>query len=240
MEDSDIIEVVEVLQKRRGILNKFGHQGQDRRILNRKSDVSRSTVYRSIEELQAHDIIHEHEQEYKVTSFGKFVHDEFKRFIDYIEKIREVCDLMDQPVEGGLQKPFIRNSSIKHATVENPNRPLNYLTYFATFSGDFHIYTPYCTNDILESLSMIVDNVESVTLYSESNFDHGGVKSVCTDKDVNYHTIEGGPEYLVAYSGDWLNMVIVIVFDKIGRPTAVLFTNGKSSVDWALDVLNSG
>lgn len=155
----DIEPVADVLRKRAPLLELLADAPRDQRDLRDELDVSRSTVYKSIQELTDLDLVTDRGETYALTGFGRLAwqrHDEYIARLSRLETGRRLLQTLpeDRPFPSSL---FERGRIIvpgRHA----PERPLDRLSIAGERTRNLRVVSP---SGMPRFLADLHENVEA-------------------------------------------------------------------------------
>ncbi len=155
----DIETVADLLRKRTALLESLADTPKDQRTLRDELGVSRSTVYKSLQELAEADIVIQRNGRYELTGFGRFAwqrHDEYLARLRRLDAGRRLLETLpdDRPFPPSL---FERSRIIvpgRHA----PERPLDRLSAAGERSDHLRVVSP---SGMPRFLADIHDDVEA-------------------------------------------------------------------------------
>jgi predicted transcriptional regulator len=171
--------VVAALEKRARLLRMLADGPMDKPALRDALDVSRSTVYKALRELEELGLVHRVDDGYALTQFGRLArrkHDEFRATVG------RLCDATDVlgAVPDGCLLPvsFVERGRVVGATRHAPERPMAAYESVAADAGRMRVlsgvamprYLPRLHERVVERGDLAVDLVvtEAASEYLES------------------------------------------------------------------------
>lgn len=120
--------LLDVIEKRIDVLDSLLADGKDKRELVGELDCSRSTVDRSVRELEAAGVVEYADGEYRTTTFGRLATEEYREFerrVETMERLEPVLEWL--PVdEFDLDFGCLADAELVVSTPADPYAPANH------------------------------------------------------------------------------------------------------------------
>ncbi len=141
--DSDIGAVADLLHKRTPLLESLADTSKDQRDLRDELGVSRSTVYKSLQELVDADIVTDRNGRYELTGFGRFAwqrHDEYLARLSRLNEGRQLLETL--PDDRQFPPSLFERGRIIVPGRHAPERPLDRLSAAGDRSTRIRVVSP--------------------------------------------------------------------------------------------------
>lgn len=122
-------EVMAVVARRGRVLRAMGRTGIEKRELIDALDVSRSTVDRSVRELEAIDLIERTGGEYRLTLPGRIALEEYDRFASRMDGLfSAISSLSSLPVDAPFDAAVLEDATVVRTERHSPHVPVTHLS----------------------------------------------------------------------------------------------------------------
>ncbi|MES3517476.1 MAG: ArsR family transcriptional regulator [Natronomonas sp.] len=155
----DIGTLSSVLEKRSELLRTLAEGPRTQRALRDELGVSRSTVYKSLRELEAEGLVAEGTDRYRLTPFGRLAwrrHNDYRVRLARLDRTRELLSAIPESLR--LPLSLFEQGRIVFPTRSNPERPLNRMSELGERADRLRCVSPA---GIPRYLSNIHDRVEA-------------------------------------------------------------------------------
>lgn len=242
-QNSDPRDVINVLSKRGHILEYVFKGVQNRSELVDKVEESRSTVYRSLSELEDAGIVEEFAGEYEPTFFGEFVFEEYKRFDKSVNDIQTARDLlMTLPSANAFNPEAIKGADIIKPTRQEPDRPIQALKQAITNASSLKGIAPttllldiVCKHSLtgISTGELLVEET-SLQYFEQKNAEK--LNQIWSNKQFDvYEKATEIPFGLILVEDDYPTMIIV-VYNRQGELKGLIRNNSERAISWAMEV----
>ena len=165
----------EILSRRERVLDALADGPKDQRDLRGALDVSRSTAYKSLRELEEAGLVRQIDDgSYRLTQYGSLVH---RRHSDYAERVSRLAEaevvVEALPDDRLIPLSFVERGRLMVATPHAPERPLEGLNEEANRSHDYRVLSPIALPRFLPTIH---ERVERGDLASELLVESGAVE----------------------------------------------------------------
>jgi predicted transcriptional regulator len=167
----DIDSLADTLRKRAPLLNLLADSPRDQRDLRDELNVSRSTVYKSLQELREADLVAERDGRYELTGFGRLA---WQRHDDHVARLhrlavgRRLIETLpsDRPVPLSLFERGQITVPGRHA----PERPLDRLTDAGSRADHLRVLSPSGMPRLFSDVHENVDaDEQTATILAEAD-----------------------------------------------------------------------
>lgn len=125
MNEPNPSEAIAVITRRGGVLRAVDRKGVGKRELVEELDVSRSTIDRSVRELEANGFIERTSSGYRRTLAGELALDEFETFESRVEGVVNSLDVLESlSPDASLDAAVFEDATIVRSDRHLPNRPV--------------------------------------------------------------------------------------------------------------------
>jgi predicted transcriptional regulator len=215
----------------------------DKREIQQKLDVSRTTVDRAFIELEDAGVVTSTGSEYDLSPYGKLLFEEYRRFFDRCNDIRAVQTLLAYlPSETTLDRCVLNSATVHHASRSAPQKPLDALEGLLQRSerleGRLPVVVPRTVANLHRQVMttdvevQLVFEAESITHLSDN---HGeklheiltadGVEVRCSDSELPFGLVVGNDE-------TWLGG-----YDTDGSLKGAIVNDDEAAVEWATETV---
>lgn len=227
------------------LLDEEGNRGVDKRTLVERLDCSRSTVDRSVRELASLDLVTYDDGEYRPTTLGLLVVEEYRDFEERVETLERLEPALEwfPADEFGLDVGCLSGADVIVSTPNDPYAPANHHADVMAESESFRGLLPAVglnqlevgTEAVMESghyQTLVVESGVAEQLRSKPHYAEkidellasGRVEIMVTEDDIPY------------FLGLYDETVHVGVDDEDGMPRALIETSAEEAREWAESV----
>lgn len=168
---ADIGAVADLLRKRTPLLESLADTPKDQRDLRDELGVSRSTVYKALQELAEADIVTDRNGRYELTGFGRFAwqrHDEYLARLSRLDDGRRLLETL--PDDRQLPPSLFERGRIIVPGRHAPERPLDRLLTAGERSTHLRVVSPSGMPRFLADLHADVEaNERTATIVVEAD-----------------------------------------------------------------------
>ncbi|WP_135825989.1 helix-turn-helix transcriptional regulator [Halorussus ruber] len=234
--------LLDVLEQRIDALESVRESGKDKRELVESLDCSRSTVDRSIRELESHGLVAYSAGEYRPTTFGRLALAEYRRFEERVETMKRLKPALEWlPVEEfDLDFGCLTDAEVIVSTPSDPYAPANRHADVASQAETFRALLPAVGLNQLEAgrQSAVEDGQRQHVVVEPSVAEQLREKPHYAEKieemldtgRVEISVSEGDIPYFL---GLYDEIVHVGVEDEDGIPRALIETDAEEIREWA-------
>jgi predicted transcriptional regulator len=240
-ESPPALDVVNALQRRSSLLELLAAEPSDIRDLRDELDLSRSTVYNAVRELESLGIVTQVDGRYRLTTFGRAA---FQQYDQFIARFTRLCDVGAElaallpPIE--IPADVFANADIVAAESHAPDRPFDAFERFIGTSDSIRAFAPVTgaryvdlVNDQLRSRGVTADLVteERVVDYILAHHRAELLDSLAHDGFRFYRTTERLPFGLVLVEEPDPRLGLLL-YDERGQFRVFLTTDSEMSLEW--------
>lgn len=152
------------LARRERVLDALAAGPTDQRELRDALDVSRSTAYKSLRELEDAGLVRQVEDGcYRLTQFGSLVHRRHAEYVARIGRLREARSVAEAlPDDLLVPLAFVERGHLVVASPHAPERPLDRLDVESNRSHDYRVLSPIAVPRFLPDIHGRVDRGDLV------------------------------------------------------------------------------
>ena len=234
--------LLDVLEQRIDALESVRETGRDKRELVETLDCSRSTVDRSIRELESLGLVAYSEGEYRPTTFGRLALAEYRGFEERVETMKRLKPALAWlPVEEfDLDFGCLADAEVIVSTPSDPYAPANRHADVASQAETFRALLPAVGLNQLEAgreaaverdqhQRIVVESGVAERLRNERHYAEK-IEEMAATGQVEISVYDGTiPYFLGLYDG----IVHVGVEDDDGMPRALIETDAEEVRSWA-------
>lgn len=194
---NDVTDILSTVNKRRDILALVERGIHDRREIARRADLSKTTVYRSLNQLEEAGLVTDTGDGYLTTDFGAWLFDEFDSLFERSSLALEHRELLYHlPME--FDPGQFEDGETVHSREYDPQAPYRALERYVEASSSITAITPTLQRTVLDSLSTSLDSGQlEVELFTDdeavsavpSEYDE-----VLSHEDTETNVVESPPE----------------------------------------------
>ena len=165
----------ETLGRRERVLDALATGPLDQRDLRDELDVSRSTAYKSLRELEEAGLIRQADDgRYRLTQYGSLVHRRHSEYVARIERLEAARPFVEAlPEDLLVPLAFVERGQHVIASPHAPERPLERLDAESTVSHEYRVLSPIAVPRFLPDIH---DRVERGDLAVELLVESGAVE----------------------------------------------------------------
>jgi len=163
------------LGRRERVLDTLAPGPMDQRDLRDELDVSRSTAYKSLRELEAEGLVRQADDgRYRLTQYGALVHRRHSEYAARVERLEATRPLVESlPEDLVVPLAFVERGHLVLASPHAPERPLDRLDTESSPSHDYRVLSPIAVPRFLPDIH---DRVERGELVVEMLVEAGAVE----------------------------------------------------------------
>jgi len=164
----------ETLARRERVLGALGAEPMDQRELRDELDVSRSTAYKSLRELEEAGLVRQDGNgHYRLTQYGSLVHRRHAEYVARISRLRAARTVVEAlPDDLLVPLAFVERGQFEIASPHAPERPLERLDAESRLSSDYRVLSPIAVPRLLAEIH---DRVEEGDLVVELLVEAGAI-----------------------------------------------------------------
>lgn len=224
--------------KRKKIVERLIAGTSDRTELVNEVDVSRSTVYRALDDLEDKGLVETRGGEYKVTQMGEVLH----RAVNQLVHVTEAVDTLSTVVEGeclrSLPVETLSESSIITPSRCSPKRHLKRICNLISASQSIEIILPILTPAIVRSVATCSQDTHIEVTVSEKVFKY--LSSTPVDEQTkaflssidDLRVINSCISYAVFLFREPESTIALLFYDRCRANVAVI-DNSDETYEWA-------
>jgi predicted transcriptional regulator len=165
----------ETLARRERVLDALAAGPMDQRDLRDALDVSRSTAYKSLRELEEVGLIQQADDgRYRLTQYGSLVHRRHSEYVTRIARLGTARTVVESlPDDLLVPLAFVERGHPVVASPHAPERPLDRLDHETALSNDYRVLSPIAVPRFLPEIH---DRVERGDLVVEFLVESGAVE----------------------------------------------------------------
>jgi predicted transcriptional regulator len=247
-ESPSALDVVNTLQRRSSLLELLAAEPADIRDLRDDLDVSRSTVYNAVRELESLGIVIQVDGRYRLTTFGRAA---FQQYDQFMSRFTRLCDVGAElaallpPVE--VPADVFADADIVAAESHAPDRPFDAFGRFIAASDRMRGFAPVTgaryvdlVNDQLRSRGVTADLVteERVVEYIRTHHRTEILEALAHDSFRFYRTSRQLPFGLVLVEEPDPRLGLLL-YDERGQFRVFLTTDAEAAVEWGARMYDS-
>lgn len=247
MNGSDVRETVDVLVKRAELLDRLREGPTNKRDLRDDLDVSRSTVYKAVRELEEQDVVEQTDEGCRLTLLGRLLVEEYGEFTELVGHLTRHESLLsvlppDAPVTPNVLVGAERVVTERHA----PTRPAERLEREVRSADSVVGLSPVVVPRYVE---LFHEEIVSNDLSADLVMERPVVDYVRTDHADQFEEALGTGRLRVRRTDETLpfglvvterpadpDSAIVIVYDGAGELRGVIVNDAPTAVEWGRDV----
>lgn len=248
MSSGDPAPLTTLVQRRDDVLGSLGTDPVAKQDLDRRLDVSRSTIDRAIEELLAADLVEETDGGYRQTLAGRLALAEHERLRRGVGGVVEAADLLGAlEDDADLAPELLAGARVVEATAEAPERPLeavydlvdraSFVRGFGVAIHDRQVDT-YHRRFVEEGLGGEVVLTASAIEQLLGRYPDGFQDALAADRVAFWETDEAFPYSLTLAETPDGPHVGVMVYAEDGIPGSVV-NDTEAAVGWARERFES-
>lgn len=238
-------EVLSTLTKREAILYAVDITGCDKREITQSVSVSRSTVDRSIRELENVGLVTRGTDGYRRTLLGELILSEYYRFKSQTTELLSAGEIFTElPPETKLGRTLLDDATIVTASQATPNEPISELCELLAEATECRMYAPVVLPSLIKSHDRVLSGVDSLDLFitdpvlSQIVSNHDDTIQKVQDS-INFKLVEQElNSFVVSITNSRYSQAAVLVLDGTRRQ-ALIKNCGDEAVAWVDSQLDS-
>lgn len=169
--ECDVASLADTLRKRAPLLARLADGPRDQRDLRDELGVSRSTVYKSVSELEEAGLVAECEAGYALTEFGRLAWQRHDAYLARLRRLDEARPLLEAiPEDRQLPPSLFEHGRIIVPGRHAPERPLVRLEELGADADHLRVASPAGMPRYLEVLhENVADGAQTVTMIVEGD-----------------------------------------------------------------------
>lgn len=237
--DADFRDVISTVVKRRPFLDTLADGPTAKRDLRDELDLSRSTVYKAVRELEEQGLVAETDEGVGLTLVGRLLADEYRTFETHAAGIHDSAGLLAVlPADAPVTVDAVLGAETVLAERHAPTRPVEYIddlvrradhvfgatpVVLAQFVDIFHeeiVHGDLTADLVLETPVVEYLREDHAERLAEA-LDTGRLSIERTDESLPFGFVSSESEGLV-----------LIVYDESGELRGVLLNDSRDAIDW--------
>lgn len=241
-QESDVQDVIETVVKRAAFLDRLAAGPTAKRDLRDDLDVSRSTVYKAIRELEDAGIAEQTEEGCRLTLFGRLVVEQYWTFAEAVDDIEPHASLLGVlPPDCPMITGVLVGAEIILTEQHAPYRPVGRIEDVVRNADSVTAMTPVVVPQYVDLFrEQIVERDTTAELVLESpvveylRSDHGErfAETLETGRLAVWETSETIPFGIVAS----LDEIAVLVYTENGELAGILVNDTDAALDWGREM----
>ncbi|WP_435178093.1 helix-turn-helix transcriptional regulator [Halorussus sp. AFM4] len=237
--DADFRDVISTVVKRRPFLDRLADGPTAKRDLRDELDVSRSTVYKAVRELEEQGLVAETDGGVRLTLVGRLLADEYRTFETHAAGIHDCAGLLSVlPADAPVTVDPVLGAETVLAERHAPTRPVEYIEDLVRSADRVVGASPVVLaqyvdvfHEAIVSGGLTADLVLEAPVVEYMREDHADRlgEALDTGRLTIHQTDETLPFGFVASEEEGL---VLIVYDESGELRGVLLNDAREAVDW--------
>ena len=234
-------EALSTLLHRGNLMTEIIEKPTQRKNLYRRLDQSRSTVYRGLEQLEECGFVVEVAGNYEVTPVGKFVFENYERFVNIIQLSSKYKDLIDPLYSDteSLPSALLQDADILYSEEYIPAKLLGYVQEMirdsTTMRGFISDCSPELFNEVFNQINdecLIGSMVMSEDLFGFAAEHADGIPQ---SEEFELYRTDQLPKFTLLLSKKPNKRLVVVVFDGKGGIQGIIDTQNVPAYFWGLE-----
>ena len=235
----------ETLHKRSELLQAVANQPHTKPELIDVIGKSRSTVDRSVEDLEAVDCIERRDGAYCITMKGKLALTEYTSYSGVTNSIEAAGDILNHlPEESTISRDFLKDVTVHQAdprvpgtALEESNKLLQASTRMIGLAPTAPTWYPEILGDVVRNQSLTVEIVvEEAVFQSLSDVKGDEIASLAAHDEVTFYTFQDSLPYALWVMDQGDSAYAGITVYENGGVQGILVNNSTEAVTWAKGV----
>lgn len=245
MSESVAPDTVGILTKRGHLLDVLVDESASRSELRNAFDESRSTIYRGLAQLESRGLITEEDGEYRATTVGKLLFEEYRTFLDTVESVWDERELFrtSRAIADSFPVAALRDGDVLVSDEHAPAHVFRRLRSTIESADSIRGVVPAVLPASLDwyRSAMADDAFEVEVVFSEPAFEYlldvereSLDELVSSDHCVVRRTTAEVP-FGVLLDGDPTEHVVCVVHGEVGSIRGLVVSDAPAVVGWAND-----
>lgn len=162
--DGENRRIRELLARRERVLDALAPGPMDQRDLRDALDTSRSTVYKSLRELEDAGLVRRDDDgSYRLTQYGSLVHRRHSEYVAHVDGLQAARPVLEAlPDDLLVPLDFVERGHVVAASTHAPERPLDRLDAEVHRTSDYRVLSPIAVPRFLPDIHERVERGELV------------------------------------------------------------------------------
>lgn len=238
-----IDEILDALIRRSVVLECLADGPKYNRDIREAVGISRSTVYKSVSELEELDIVRRGENGYELTLAGQLLYEQFRRFEDSVGDICAASRLLSV-LPGSIDIPvaLLEDASVTVSERHAPNRPVreveDLVESAAVVRGTGPVVLPTYVEIFSSRLSEAM--LEATLVFERPAFDHltseyeTELRTAVESESVDIWVTDAELPYALLVVEQPSAEVCLVVYDSSGDLEGTIRSDRDEAVSWGL------
>lgn len=244
MATAEIKHAVTLLLRRKLLLEHLIDGATDRRILVKKLPSSRSTVYRSLDQLEQYGIVTEAAGTYELTTYGYLLAQEYQQFEQVTEGLQNARELLTPLPPDTISSRAIADAEIVVSERHAPTEPVDVVVACLQKTGNLKGFSPVV---LPQFVAPIHGQLNDGALHAELILEDAGVshlrkeyptklEAALTSENVDlFQTDQHLPYGLLLVEGS-KQEVCVALYGEFGHLRGTIWNDSRDAIEWGNEV----
>lgn len=235
--ECDVASLADTLRKREPLLSILADGPRDQRDLRDDLDVSRSTVYKSLQELEAVGLVTDSEGGYRLTGFGRLAWQRHDTYLARLQRLDEARPLLDAiPSEWRVPLSVFEHGRITIPGRHAPERPLTQLEKLGLKADRLRVASPAGMPRYLADIheSVAADELQATLVVESDGLDrlqtgYDRFEAAVATDDLDICLVDDTLPFAIALFDD--SYIALFAYDE-GILVGATFSHDPGAVRW--------
>ncbi|WP_135854461.1 helix-turn-helix transcriptional regulator [Halorussus salinus] len=244
--DSDLRECISTVVKRTAFLDRLADEPTSKRDLRDELDLSRSTVYKAVRELEALGLVTETDAGVALTLVGRLLAEECRAFESRAAAVTDAASLLSAlPADVPVTTDLLVGAETVRGERHAPTGPVEHIDEVVRRTDRVVGFTPVVLPQYVDMVheEVVADDLTAdlvleapVVEYLRENHDERLREALASGNLSVRRTGETLPFGLVVAEGEGL---VLIVYDETGDLRGVLLNDTEAALDWGTELFRT-
>jgi len=242
-EDTDLHDAISTVVKRAAFLDRLTDGPTSKRDLRDELNLSRSTVYKAVRELETHGLVTESDEGVELTLVGRLFADQYREFEARAAGIYDNESLLSVlPDDAPVTTDLLLGADTVLAERHAPTRPVTYIEELVQNGDSVFGVVPVVLPQYVDLFhgELVTDDLTADLVLEDPVVEYLGdehgerfSEALATGRLSVRRTDETLPFGLIVAEGEGL---VLIVYDESGELRGILLNDTEAALDWGRDV----
>lgn len=240
-------DVIVTLTSRFDLVSRLADDSRCMRDLRDDLEVSRSTIYKAVRELETAGIVARNRDGVELTPYGRLAYQHYVQFATEIERMARLDT--DLPVDGepSLSPAAFRGAEVVSSEPHDPDRPIDVFEELVDDADRFRGFSPVARSRYVDLFrEEVTEGDMEATVVTEQRVvelllsEHGeAAENVIAADGLEFMQTDDSLPFGLACLGEPVECVVVAVYDERRQIVAILVSESPEAIDWGMSAFET-